>query len=263
MGIFLVNIEKISDYAYAVTDGSIFGNVSALVLPTKIAVIDTAFDIKLTKIFREKIETTTHKKVEIVFLTHHHSDHTRGLPIFNDCRIYSSKTLHKKIKNRKPPKGYDNILPNELFEDYLELEEDNVKIILKESKGHTIDSTYIYCPNYKVLYAGDSLFINRYPYGGGGADPQIWEDTINEFLTLDVDYYIPGHGPVVDKNGVRDFRDLLHDLNAIFKEKIANGESEEKVKEAAYKIGNFEHMRAQEITIKVFYRYWSKKLKKK
>jgi glyoxylase-like metal-dependent hydrolase (beta-lactamase superfamily II) len=259
----LVNIEKISENVFAATDGSIHGNVSALILPTKIAIIDTAYDIELMKEFKEKIEEITQKKVKLVFLTHHHSDHTRGLPLFSDCKIYSSKTLYKKIKNRKPLKGYENTLPNELFENYLELKEDNVKIILKETKGHTTDSTYIYCPDYKVLCAGDNLFINRYPYGGATADPQIWEDTINEYLTIDADFYVPGHGPVVDKNGVEAFRDLLHDLNNIFKEKIVNGESEDKVKEAAKEIGSFDHMRAQEITIGSFYKYWLKKLHKK
>jgi glyoxylase-like metal-dependent hydrolase (beta-lactamase superfamily II) len=259
----MVNIEKISDEVYAVSDGSINANVAALVLPTKIAVIDTAFYIKLVIEFRKKIEEITQKKVELVFLTHYHSDHCRGLPAFKDCRIYSNEILYKRILKRKPPRGYENTLPGELFDDYLELEEDNTKIILKKTKGHTIDSTYIYCPEYKVVFAGDSLFINRYPYGGDASvDPQIWEDTILEFLDLDVNHYIPGHGPVVDKEGLREFYNFLYELNLSFKTDIMAGKSEEEVKKNAYKIGNFEFMRAQDITIRKFYSYWSKKLKK-
>ncbi|MFX0095580.1 MAG: MBL fold metallo-hydrolase, partial [Candidatus Hodarchaeota archaeon] len=148
--------EKVSENVFAFIG---HGNISALLLPTKVVMIDVGRQVSEMIGIRKKIEQISKKKVEIIILTHFHSDHSFGLPAFSDCKIISSELLVKRLKQakRNPPKGYTAVFPNEIFKNYHEIQDGDVRVIVKQTGGHTDDSTYIYCPNYKILAAGDNL----------------------------------------------------------------------------------------------------------
>ncbi|HUT80608.1 MAG TPA: MBL fold metallo-hydrolase [Candidatus Bathyarchaeia archaeon] len=247
-----MGFEKINDYIYLTTDESFYDVVAAaLVLPTKLVMIDTGIHLGKMKEFREWVERETGKKFAVLFITHFHGDHTFGNQIFSDCRIISpeiqsdylkmlkeyltEENIAKEQSHLKDPKaleGFEMTLSTETFLDQFELIDGDVKVIAKHVGGHTNDSTYIYCPSYKALFAGDNLFVDSNPYGGhSSCNPDIWMDVYKEILTLDADIIIPGHGPVTDKSYVEKSLANFELMKKSMKDLVEEGRTEDDVKE--------------------------------
>ncbi|NHJ84521.1 MAG: MBL fold metallo-hydrolase [Asgard group archaeon] len=247
-----MGFEKVNDYIYITKDESFYDVVAgAIVLPTKLVMIDTGIHIGKMREFREWVEKETGKKFEVLFLTHFHGDHTFGNQVFSDCRIIcptiqadylkmlkeylTEERIAKEQSRLEDPKaleGFEMTLATETFVDQYKLIDDEIVVIAKNVGGHTNDSTYIYCPNYKVLFAGDDLFVDSYPYGGHSTcNPDTWMDVYNEFLSLDVDIIIPGHGVVTDKSYVKKSLASFEFMKKTMKDLADEGKSEDEVKE--------------------------------
>ena len=115
--------KPISENVSAITGPPAYANVTALALPKRVVMVDCGIQLPAVAETRREIEGLSRTKVEMVVLTHFHSDHTRALPAFSDCRIISPNLLLKNLElaGRKPPKGYELTLPNETFADKLEI----------------------------------------------------------------------------------------------------------------------------------------------
>ncbi len=211
---------------------------------------------------RREIEEISGVKVEMVILTHFHSDHTRALPIFSDCRIISSNLLLKNLKlaGRKPPKGCKLTLPNETFTDQLEIQDGGIRLTIKRTGGHTDGSTYVYCPNYKVVVAGDNLWINYYPWGGAkNGDPDLWINALEEYVSLDAEHFIPGHGPVGRKSNVKELLDYIKNLRDTMTEMIAVGKTKEEVIKAGDEVEYYTSGIAKPSTLKKWQKIWRRR----
>ncbi|NHJ33141.1 MAG: MBL fold metallo-hydrolase [Asgard group archaeon] len=249
--------EKVTENVYAITDGSTRGNVAAFVLPSEIVFVDSGMSLPIIRKFREELEKETGKKVSTLVITHTHGDHVFGNQVFSDCRIISSKHTKARMVSSKesdwtPDKieewkktaedptaldGLEIVLPTETFENTLEIEDYDVKIVIKNTGGHTAGSSYVYYPEAKALIAGDNLFINSFPWAGDqSANPQKWIDTLKEYLSLDVDYFIPGHGPVSSKKEIQEYLDYFDKVVVLMRKMITEGFSEDKVVEKANEI---------------------------
>lgn len=204
---------------------------------------------------RNEIEAISNKKVDMVILTHFHSDHTRATPVFSDCTIVSSTLLLKRLKEakRKPPEGYELTFPNKTFDDQIEIQDGTIRLIVKQTGGHTDDSTYVYCPDYKVLAPGDNLIVNIYPFAGKGCNPDVWIQALKEYLSCDVDSFIPGHGPVAGKDEVKEFLNYMVEVRTVMKGLIAEGEPKEDVLKTA---GDVEYCYTLRDTEDQYYRRW-------
>ncbi len=261
-----MSIEKVKESVYAITDGSTRGNVAAYVLPSQIVFVDSGMHIPLIKKFREHIERETGKKASILFITHAHGDHVFGNQIFEDCKIITSELTHEAMvdsqknnwtpealeewkKNSEDPLALDGlkiVLANKTFADEYELVDRDVKVIVKRTGGHTAGSSYVYCPNYKVMFAGDNLFNHSFPWGGTPtSDPLKWVESIQEYLSLDVENYIPGHGSISGKEPLEEFLAYLNKVISLMKEMIVEGKTEEEILEQADKIDYYPPKREQ------------------
>jgi len=248
-----MTICKVTEHVFAYIGG---GNMTALILPTRVVIIDAGKPIPIMEKIRHEIEANTKKKVDTVILTHFHSDHTGASPVFSDCTIISSSLLMKSLKQakRKPPAGYKLTFPNRTFDDQIEIKDGDIQLLVKRTGGHTDDSAYVYCPNYKVLAAGDNLIVNAYPFGAKGGNPDLWIQALKEYLSCDVDYFIPGHGPVVGKDKVKEFLDYMIEVRKVMKELIAEGNAEKDVLKAA---GDVKYcFTPSDSTREEFYRRW-------
>jgi glyoxylase-like metal-dependent hydrolase (beta-lactamase superfamily II) len=91
----------------------------------------------------------------------------------------------------------------------------------------------VYVPDAQTLYAGDVLFIGVTPVLWAGP-LENWITALDKILQMDVDCIVPGHGPVTDKEGVRQVRNYWTFLNSEVRQRYEAGMSAEK---AAYDIG--------------------------
>ena len=82
---------------------------------------------------------------------------------------------------------------------------------LFEYRGHTRGDTIVFFPAARVLAMGDLLttadtipLIINAPDGGSWTD---WLKSVDEILKMDFDTVVPGHGPMITKQGLRALRD--------------------------------------------------------
>ncbi len=78
-------------------------------------------------------------------------------------------------------------------------------------RAHTGGDVVIYLPADKIVYTGDMAFSGPSFLGDGHVDE--WPDTLMKLKELDVDLYVPGHGPPFTDSGRLDlvagyYRDL-------------------------------------------------------
>jgi len=244
---------------------------------------DTGTNIRKAKIFKEEIEKKTDKKIEIVINSHYHGDHFIGNQVFSDARIISSEITQKRIqegvskwtdevienakKRIDDPLALEGLIPTspkESFNGQMEIEDGGVKIILKQTGGHTDGSIYAYYPEYKVLFAGDNLFVTSYPWGGEeSCNPDDWINAFKEYLSLDLDYIIPGHGPAINKEKLAYSLNYFEQVKETMKQMNADGKPEEEILEKCFNIEfypihpqNKGDHGGKKTTLKKWYNFW-------
>ena len=100
-------------------------------------------------------------------------------------------------------KNLQIITPNSIFETSLTLGE-NEEIQIHHTGGHTAGHSLVYFVPERILFAGDLVFCQEYPYAGDPTNnPQIWIYSLEKILEMDIDTIIPGHGPLCDKAEIR------------------------------------------------------------
>jgi glyoxylase-like metal-dependent hydrolase (beta-lactamase superfamily II) len=95
-------------------------------------------------------------------------------------------------------------LPKQTFEGSLSLTVGDEPVeLMQVGPAHTKGDAIVYLPKARVVFTGDILFIGSHPIIWQGP-VQNWIDACDRLLALDVDVIVPGHGPITDKQGVRD-----------------------------------------------------------
>ena len=275
--------KKVNENLYLYLNASYYDVVvGALILPTQIIAIDSGMHIAKLKEFREYVENETKKKFSTLFLTHHHGDHTIGNQVFSDCRIIATEQAMKKMEKEKKkwtPERIENTgkwlkdssstdglqytLPTETYE-HLEIDDQGIKVIFKQTGGHTDDSAYIHCPNYKILFAGDNLFESMFPYGQENtSNPDLWVTVLEEYLKLEAEYYIPGHQGICDKQIVKDYIQFIEKLKSTMLELHSSGKNEEEIISHCQELDPYESSKQfmnlkglKNSTLKNWYKFW-------
>lgn len=181
--------------------------------------IDCGLFTSRAKKFRSDMEEKYGKKTLALFLTHAHIDHFFGMGAFNDVSVissYASEAMFSQqlqIDFSKYVANYEGVfpkfgdalkeanlfLPNMWFDKEMTLGTANDKLILKNTGGHTICSSYAYYIKDSVIMGGDNLQAEYYPYfGDPSGNMESWIETLKEWESLPVKHFCPGHGPSVD-----------------------------------------------------------------
>ena len=99
--------------------------------------------------------------------------------------------------------GVTHTLPHERFTGEITLAVGGRDVqLLEVGPLHTEGDLMVYVPDAKTLYSGDVLFINSTPVMWAGPLSN-WLKALTKILEMDVEIIVPGHGPIVDKDGVR------------------------------------------------------------
>lgn len=125
-------------------------------------------------------------------------------------------------------------LPSRRFTGQLTLSVGHREVHLMEvGPMHTQGDVLVYVPDAKTLYAGDVLFVGVTPALWVGP-LENWIAALDRILQMDVDCIVPGHGPVTDKQSVRELREYWTFLGAEVRPRYQAGMSAQK---AADEIG--------------------------
>lgn len=220
-------------YAYLQPDGSWgWSNAGLVVDGNEALLVDTLFDLSLTREMLAAMKNTTKAAENIDFLvvTHANGDHTFGNELVKGAEIIATKACAEEMAE-SPPQfltqlakaapnlgdigtyfthcfgafNFDDItltLPTRTFEDEMTLTLGTREIrLIQVGPCHTKGDLIVHIPESKTVFAGDILFINGTPIMWAGPVGN-WIRACDIMLDMDVDAFVPGHGPITDKKGV-------------------------------------------------------------
>lgn len=227
-------------WAYLVPDGSWGWSNSGLITDGDSSLlVDTLFDLKLTREMLEALHASipASKQIDILVNTHADGDHTFGNQLVTGARILGTQgtvddfarfdpaVLEKVCLNAEQygsagvfmrecfrPFDFSGITltpPTEIFSGTIEVMVGEKKVQLIEvGPAHSLGDALIYVPDDKVLYTGDILFSEGTPIAWYGP-VRRWIDVCNRVLDMDVEAIVAGHGPISTKDDVSKMRDYL------------------------------------------------------
>jgi glyoxylase-like metal-dependent hydrolase (beta-lactamase superfamily II) len=104
--------------------------------------------------------------------------------------------------------------------------------VVHPGRAHTDGDAWVHFPALKTMHMGDNFFNGSYPYIGAeaGADTANWVEKIKQASGWAVETFIPGHGPLADREGLLRFAAYLSDLREAVKKAIDAGQSLEQAR---------------------------------
>ncbi|MFX0095195.1 MAG: MBL fold metallo-hydrolase [Candidatus Hodarchaeota archaeon] len=276
---------------YKVTDSTAFvlgdefneftANAAGVALKNFVVAIDPTPMPDTANLFRKKLEAHFNLPVKYLFITHYHLDHIFGVAPFKDTTIVSSSVLsqaiQKKLESQWAPEAFQKwkeqepeksevidsieiILPHQTFQDTFEINDESLQVSFFYTGGHTRCSSYAYFPHEKVLFAGDLIFAKSFPWAGDETcDPDVWIQVLKDFLELDFEKLVPGHGPIVGKETVKDQLKFLEDLKKATIEAISTGKDKEGIQVPEYYTPEEKDMWVKTRTIEYFFNFYKEK----
>lgn len=223
-------------HAWLVPDGTWgWSNAGLVTGDGQSLLVDTLFDVPMTREMLAGLRPITDTApIRTVVNTHANGDHWFGNELVADAEIIASTSTAGEMAANGPdlilsllnqsgavgqfaqhifePFDFTSITPTRAtrtFEKELQLDVGGTEVRLYDlGPAHTAGDSVIYVPAEKVLYTGDLLFIGGTPISWAGPVSN-WVAACQFMLDLDVDFIVPGHGPVTDKGGVQDVMDYL------------------------------------------------------
>ncbi len=228
-------------YAWMTPNGS-WGesNAGLIVGEGASLLVDTLWDLKYTRAMLHAMRPLTGAApINTVVTTHADGDHWWGNELVTEAEIIATRAcidelssvqpksmrLLKKtgnllswipvfnvdkvghwFKNMAAPYDFHNLNltpPTRAFTGRMQIDVGGSMVELIEvGPAHTQGDLIVYVPDAKTLYSGDILFVESTPVIWAGPVTN-WLAALDLILDMDVDVFVPGHGPVTDKNGVR------------------------------------------------------------
>ena len=225
-----LEVVQLSDDLYVIY--GLGGNVGVLRTGKGSVVVDTMTLKSQGEVILAKARELTDEPIAMVINTHYHTDHTHGNPaIPRGTRIIATKRTLHHLEDFDAAYFADapQTLPSETFDDRMQISiGDKNLTLLHPGRGHTDGDLVVLFEEEGVVHVGDLFFNGHYPNIDleAGGTVQQWPATIDRvFDELHFDSVIPGHGPVTDPDGLRQFQRFLQQLADIGRDAKASGAS--------------------------------------
>lgn len=215
-----IEVVKLTDDVHMIA--GLGSNVGVLRTDDGALVVDTMTFAMQGRAIREQAETLA-GPVQVLVNTHYHLDHTHGNPSFpSGMPIYSTQATLAYLNALDADYWQGEAagtLPNRTFADEQKIELGGKTVrLIHPGRGHTDGDLVALFVEDRVLHTGDLFFNGRYPNIDleAGGTVQEWSATIDRLLALEgeYDHIIPGHGPVTDADGLRQFQQFILELAA-------------------------------------------------
>jgi glyoxylase-like metal-dependent hydrolase (beta-lactamase superfamily II) len=243
-------------YAYLQPDGGWgWSNAGLIVDGDASLLIDTLFDLRLTGQMLDEMRRSVPQAgtIDTLVNTHANGDHTFGNQLVGGARIVASKQTAEELMEFPPAAlealgeaapqmgvtgefmlecfgkfdfaGIELTPPTETFAGALELRIGDKDVELIEvGPAHTRGDTLVLVPEDRVLFSGDILFHGGHPIVWAGPVSN-WIAACDRILEMDVDVIVPGHGPLADKQAVRELRSYFEYIGAEARRRFEAGMS--------------------------------------
>ncbi len=194
---------------------------------------------------RAAVARLTDTTIRFVINTHHHGDHTGGNERFGRAGavIVAHENVRKRMSAQQLAEGGERAagdskaLPVVTFAGgvTLHLNGDDVQIF-HVSAAHTDGDAIVWFRRGNVIHMGDVFFNGAFPYidldSGGTLHGLIAAvDRVLEIADGET-AIIPGHGKLTDRDGLRQYREVLGTIHARFADLVRDGKTLDEVRAA-------------------------------
>ncbi|MBL39257.1 MAG: MBL fold metallo-hydrolase [Xanthomonadales bacterium] len=240
-----IRTTKVSEGIYALQGAG--GNLGLVVGDNGAFLIDDQY-APLTDKIKAAVAEVTNQPIRFVFNTHWHGDHTGGnenmaeagaLVVAHDnVRKRMSAGQFMEFFEREVPPATEQALPVVTFNDQVTFHLGGHTVnAIHVPNAHTDGDAIVRLAEANVIHTGDIVFHGLYPfidYGSGGSLAGMIGATDRVILLADEDTsVITGHGgPVIDRNQLRAYRDMLATVHGRLEDLIEVGATLEQVLEA-------------------------------
>ena len=249
-------LQEIGDglYAYLQPDGGWgWSNAGLIVDGRGTLLVDTLYDLTLTERMLGEMRgaVPAAARIDTLVNTHANGDHCYGNGLVAGARIVASERTAAEMPELSPAamaalvkqapemgvlgefflscfgafdfEGIEQVLPSETFSGELTLRVGAREVCLMEvGPAHTRGDTLALLPAERVLFTGDILFNGSHPIAWAGPVSN-WIAACERILEMDVDVIVPGHGPLAEKDAVRELKAYLEYLYEQARERHAQG----------------------------------------
>jgi len=251
---FTKGLHEIGDglWAYLQPSGTWgYSNAGLVAGDDTSTLVDTLFDLRLTREMLDAMApVTSARPIDVLVNTHANGDHCFGNELVPDrARIYATVAASEEMKlfpasvlhalkhtdddevrdfaryafgdfDFEPISGR---APDQTFTDRLTIQVGDRSVELMDlGPAHTHSDTVVLVPDARTVFTGDLVFVHGTPIMWAGPLAN-WLRACDVLCELDVDTFVPGHGPITDRQGVIDIRRYFEHVHAQVTERQAAG----------------------------------------
>ena len=213
-----LSIAEVKDGLHVITGPG--GNIGVRVTAKGVILIDDKYPQDFDEI-QSLVATVSDLPVKYVINTHHHGDHSGSNASFLQV---ADVIAHKNARDNMIRGGQDGP-PRLIYTDQTSVFLGGAEVrAYYMGRGHTNGDSVVYFPDLKTVHGGDLLhgtapFID---YANGGSS-RGWVNTMNNILSLDWNTAIPGHGEIMDRRDVLNFRNQMEAVRIRMAELVRQG----------------------------------------
>ena len=244
-------------YCYLQPDGGWgWSNAGLIADGDESLIVDTLFDEDLTLEMLDSMKSAEPKgmkNIRALINSHSNGDHCNGNNCVDTEEVISSEATLEEMSHESPEmmaallkqapemgtlgkyflecfgsfnfEGVTKRLPNTTFTGETQRQVgDKIVELIEVGPAHTNGDILVHVPSDKVVFTGDILFIEGHPILWAGP-VKNWINACDRIISMEVDFVVPGHGPVTDNRGVKAVRDYLAYIDTESRERFESGMS--------------------------------------
>ena len=216
-------------------------NAGLIVGDDAATLVDTAWDLPLTRQLLADIADRTSAPITTLVLTHGDGDHVNGAQLLPDAEVVASEATAADMQHEDPAglrrskagarllatmgigpaqhfgkyltamfapfdlAGVKIRTPDRTFAERLDLVVGGRELeLIRLGPAHTAGDTIIHVPDVRTVFAGDLLFSGVTPNSWSGS-VSGWRRALAAIDALEPEIVVPGHGPVGDRAALTEF----------------------------------------------------------
>lgn len=227
-------------YVHATSTGV---NVGAILTSGGLVYIDAPMMPEEARAWRQNLAELTGAEPAYLINTDYHGGHAVGDPLLGGTLVAHeamwkhltgmSESYRQKILD-KWQKDYPNEFaeirtlafarPELTFLGRMTLYCGDTTLQLIHVGGHTPATSMVYLPEARILFTGDILVLERYPYLGD-ANTKEWLEALTLIRRLDPAIVVPGHGDVCDSKATEPLSAYIRAIRAGVRQFFKGGKS--------------------------------------
>jgi len=244
-------------YCYLQPDGGWgWSNAGLIADGDESLIVDTLFDEDLTLEMLDSMKSAEPKgmkNIRALVNSHSNGDHCNGNNCVDTEEVICSEATLEEMSHESPEmmaallmqapemgtlgkyflecfgsfnfEGVTKRLPNTTFTGETRRQVgDKIIELIEVGPAHTNGDVLVHVPSDKVVFTGDILFIEGHPILWAGP-VKNWINACDRIISMEVDFVVPGHGPVTDNRGVKAVRDYLIYIDTESRKRFESGMS--------------------------------------